>query len=194
MKRLVEHRFNVWSRLARRLGPAVVWRRMGLAFLIAGLVWGSLGPSATEARAADIQWDACACNNKPLFGRVQMVEAFPDLKIKIVDAFPDLRVVRVRGLATRCGEWEIVDHQGDLRVQVVDAFEDLKVQYVDFFPGMVEPPMPLWKEPEPGNLLWVRSDVPTPRAAANWSRLRSERVPCDRWAILNRRRVWEEIV
>ena len=48
----------------------------------------------------------------PLYGKVQIVDAFPDLKVQIVDAF------------------------ADLEVKIVNAFPDIKVRIVDAFPGI----------------------------------------------------------
>lgn len=148
------------------------------------------------ARAAAIDWDACTCGRRPLFGRVQMVNAFPDLKIKIVEVLPDLRVVRVRGLASRCGEWEIVTTQPALKVQVVDAFEDLRVQFVEVMPGLVPPPVPWnlpnrpgWPAPDPE---WDFVNVVSSTAAPK-QRSRREEVFAfvDVWCIERRR---EEIL
>jgi hypothetical protein len=56
---------------------------------------------------------------------IQIVDAFPDLKVKIVEAFPD-----------DCGEWQIVVAFPDFKVQIVDAFPDIKIKYVEAFPGL----------------------------------------------------------
>jgi hypothetical protein len=70
-----------------------------------------------------------------VYGRIQFVDAFPDVKVKVVTALPDLRVKRVRALANKPGEWQIVDSLPDYRVQIVDAFPDFTIQWVDAFPG-----------------------------------------------------------
>ena len=67
----------------------------------------------------------CTYKGKKLFGKVQVVDFFPDIKVQVVDFFPDLKVQRVDFFPTSCGKW-----------QFVDFFPDIKVQFVDFFPGL----------------------------------------------------------
>lgn len=71
-----------------------------------------------------------------VFGRIQLVESFPDVKVKVVGALPDLRVKRVRAHADGPGEWRIVEHFPDYKVQIVDALPDFTIQWVDAFPGV----------------------------------------------------------
>jgi hypothetical protein len=78
----------------------------------------------------------CTYNGFKLFGKVQIVDHFPDLKIQVVDHFPDLKVQKVEHFPNACGQWQIVDHFADLKVQIVDHFPDLKIQWVDHFPGV----------------------------------------------------------
>ena len=66
----------------------------------------------------------CTLEGKALYGRVQVVNAFPDLKVQKVTACPD-----------RCGRWQFVDSFPDFRIQFVNAFPDLRIQSVDAFPG-----------------------------------------------------------
>ena len=65
----------------------------------------------------------CTFNGINLYGKVQVVDAFPDIKVQVVDAFPDLKV-------------QVVDAFPDFKIQFVDAFPDIKIQYVDAFPGL----------------------------------------------------------
>jgi hypothetical protein len=78
----------------------------------------------------------CICKGINLYGRVQFVESFPDLKIQIVESFPDIKVKLVESFPDACGEWQVVESFPDFKVQVVESFPDLKVQYVESFPGM----------------------------------------------------------
>jgi hypothetical protein len=78
----------------------------------------------------------CEQNGFKLYGKVQFVDAFPDLKIEYVNAFSDIDVEFVTAFADSCGEWQIVDAFPDIKVQVVTAFADLKVRKVTAFPGM----------------------------------------------------------
>lgn len=70
-----------------------------------------------------------------LFGKIQFVDSFPDVKVQVVESFPDIRVQKVSSFADSAGEWEVVEHFPDFKVQVVESFPDYKVQYVDSFPG-----------------------------------------------------------
>lgn len=71
-----------------------------------------------------------------VYGRIQFVDALPDVKVQVVTALPDLRVKRVRALANKPGEWQIVDSLPDYKVQIVDALPDFTIQWVDAFPGV----------------------------------------------------------
>ncbi len=79
---------------------------------------------------------ACSYRGQPLFGRVQVVERFPDLKVAVVAARPDLRVQIVSGQPDRCGKWQFVEQFGQLRVQFVEQFADLEIQFVPTNPGL----------------------------------------------------------
>lgn len=70
-----------------------------------------------------------------LFGKIQVVDHFPDVKIQKVDHFPDIKVKWVDHFPDDPGEWKKVDHFPDYKVQFVDHFPDYKVQFVDHFPG-----------------------------------------------------------
>lgn len=78
----------------------------------------------------------CTWNGISLHGKVQFVDAFPDIKIQWVDAFPDLKVKWVTAFPDDCGEWQEVTAFPDFKVQVVTAFPDVKVQEVTAFPGL----------------------------------------------------------
>ena len=82
-------------------------------------------------------WDpeACTFNGIPMWGRVQVVSFFADVRIQEVDFFPDLRVQLVDLFPNSCGQWQQVDLFPDFTVEIVDFFPDLRIQYVDFFPG-----------------------------------------------------------
>ena len=79
--------------------------------------------------------DDCTYNGIKLWGNVQVVTAFPDLKVQIVDAFPDIRVQWVDAFPDACGRWKQVDAFPDFKIQFVDAFPDIKIKEVDAFPG-----------------------------------------------------------
>ncbi len=104
-----------------------------LAFVFVSLNWAPVSVSHTKAVEVD---DNCEWEGIPLHGKVQFVDAFPDIKIQYVDAFGDINVKFVDAFPDDCGEWQEVDAFPDFKVQVVDAFPDVKVQLVDAFPGI----------------------------------------------------------
>ena len=78
----------------------------------------------------------CSWGGFALYGKVQFVTSFPDIKIQYVSAFPDIKVQWVDAFPNQCGKWQEVTSFPDFKVQVVTAFPDLKVQEVTSFPGM----------------------------------------------------------
>ncbi len=93
-----------------------------------------------EEKAAFIQHvietGNCEWNGIKLYGKVQFVESFPDIKIKYVESFPDIKVKFVESFPDDCGKWKVVSSFPDFKVQVVNSFPDLKVKVVESFPGM----------------------------------------------------------
>ena len=83
-----------------------------------------------EASAAEQQVAKCE-----LFGKIKLVNSFPDVKVKAVGSFPDIKVKVVESFADSPGEWKIVQSFPDYKVQFVDAFPDYKIKFVDAFPG-----------------------------------------------------------
>ncbi len=107
--------------------------------VIAVLLLVTLGILGTWAivQSSDSKVGAdCTFNGKKMYGKVQIVESFPDFKIQIVDSFPDLKVEKVKSFPDSCGRWEFVESFPDFKVQIVESFPDLKVQYVTSFPGL----------------------------------------------------------
>jgi hypothetical protein len=78
----------------------------------------------------------CKFKGQPLKGKVQIVESFPDFKVKQVSSFPDLKVKLVTSFPDDCGEWQIVESFPDFKIQYVDSFPDFKIKMVTSFPGM----------------------------------------------------------
>ncbi len=70
-----------------------------------------------------------------VYGRIQIVDSFPDYKVQIVNAHEHLRVEKVTAFANRAGKWEIVDNFPDFKIQIVDVHPDFKIRLVDNFPG-----------------------------------------------------------
>jgi len=101
------------------------------------LVIGGLIPTApVSADAKKIDRPSCTYAGKPLFGKVQIVNSFPDLKISTVSSFEDLKVQVVTSFPDRCGQWQFVNSFPDLKVQFVESFPDIKIRFVSSFPGL----------------------------------------------------------
>lgn len=72
----------------------------------------------------------------PLYGKIKIVESFPDLEIKLVESFPDLEVKLVESFPDQCGKIQIVESFPDVKVKIVTAFPDLEVKIVGAFQGI----------------------------------------------------------
>lgn len=97
-------------------------------------------PTAAERFAMEVelckQAEAGGTPSKcQLYGKIQIVDSFPDVKIQKVDAFPDIKVKWVDAFADKPGMWKKVDAFPDYKVKFVDAFPDYKIKEVDAFPG-----------------------------------------------------------
>ena len=107
-----------------------------LFVLLAFVPFLSSGTISTAQGAGGKVGPDCKLKGKPLYGKVKIVEAFPDLKVQVVDAFPDLKVQVVDAFPDKCGKWKMVDAFPDVKIQMVTAFPDLKIKYVNAFPGL----------------------------------------------------------
>ena len=58
--------------------------------------------------AADIDKAACTFKGKKLYGKIQIVTSFPDVKVQEVTSFPDLKVEKVSSFPDKCGKWQLV--------------------------------------------------------------------------------------
>lgn len=77
----------------------------------------------------------CTYNGIKLYGKVKIVDAFPDIKVKVVESFPDLKVKVVDNWPNNCGEWQFVESFPDIKIQFVESFPDIKIKFVESFPG-----------------------------------------------------------
>ncbi len=99
-------------------------------------------PSASEpawdepAGTGNIDESTCSFRGTRLFGKVKVVDSFPDIRVRAVASFPDLKVKKVESFADECGEWQFVDSFPDFKIQFVDSFPDVEVAWVDSFPGL----------------------------------------------------------
>ncbi|WP_425407957.1 hypothetical protein [Hyphococcus sp.] len=79
---------------------------------------------------------ACAFDGLSLYGDVQVVDSFPDIRVQIVESFPDLNVQIVESFPDECGKWKFVESFPDIKIQYVESFPDLKIKMVTSFPGI----------------------------------------------------------
>lgn len=91
----------------------------------------SSGPAHAETPSSD-----CMLLGFRLYGKVQVVDSFPDIKVEVVSSFPDLKVKAVDSFPDECGKWQFVDSFADFKIQYVDSFPDLKIEMVESFPGL----------------------------------------------------------
>jgi hypothetical protein len=80
--------------------------------------------------------DSCTFGGKKLYGKVKVVEHFPDFKVKVVEHFGDLKVKFVENFPDSCGEWQLVSNFPDFTIQYVENFPDFEIKTVSNFPGV----------------------------------------------------------
>jgi len=107
------------------------WVLVALSVAAVGLAIIASSALAVGKVASD-----CTFSGHKLYGKIKLVDSFPDLKVKLVDAFPDLKVQKVDNFPDACGKWKMVDSLPDLKVQLVKSFPDLTIKYVTAFPGL----------------------------------------------------------
>lgn len=76
------------------------------------------------------------CNGKPLWGRVRVVNSYPDFKVAVVSSYPDLRVQKVSSYPDSVGRWQFVNSYEDFSIQYVTSYPDFTIQFVDSYPGV----------------------------------------------------------
>ncbi len=93
-------------------------------------------PDAVRNYVEEIDKEQCTCRGIKLYGKVKVVESFPDFKVKIVESFPDVKVKVVTSFPSSCGKWQFVEHFPDFTIKYVENFPDIKIKFVENFPGM----------------------------------------------------------
>lgn len=88
------------------------------------------------ASAASLDKEACTFNGFALYGKVEVVDSFPDIKVQKVTSFPDLKVQEVTSFPDDCGQWQFVTSFPDVKIQYVESFPDIKIEFVTSFPGL----------------------------------------------------------
>lgn len=131
---------SVYDALADLAGASLVcglWygRKHMKKAIVSVMVSAVLGFALTASAGGSFSKGSCTFNGKKLYGKIQVVSSFPDVKVQVVTSFPDVKVKKVSSFPDKCGEWQMVDSFPDTKVQFVDSFPDVKIQYVDSFPG-----------------------------------------------------------
>jgi len=107
-------------------------KKAAILLMIVGLI-GVVGSFASAGKKISPD---CTFNGMKLYGKIQFVDSWPDIKVKSVEAFPDLKVKVVDAFPNKCGQWQSVDAFPDLKVKLVDSFPDIKIKFVQAFPGL----------------------------------------------------------
>lgn len=92
-------------------------------FLIVFVAWAFV-PSSSPIKPD------CTCKGIKLWGRVKVVEAHEDFKVRISE-HPDLRV-KLTNLPGKCGEWYFVDVHQDFSIRFVESHEDFEIEFSDY--------------------------------------------------------------
>ena len=96
------------------------------------IILGTLAMLLVVAVAADQKVDP-----SKIHGRIQLVDSFPDFKVKAVKSFPDAKV-KVVDAFPGPGKWQIVDSFPNFQIQLVDSFPDFTVEFADGIPGQAK--------------------------------------------------------
>ena len=70
-----------------------------------------------------------------IYGKIKIVNSFPDYKVKVVTSFADLHVKIVSSFPDDPGKWQIVESFPDFKIQFVESFPDFTIKFVESFPG-----------------------------------------------------------
>ena len=76
----------------------------------------------------------CSYKGIPLYGKVKVVNAGEDFKVRKVRSFGNLRVREVK-YPKKCGQWEFVETFEDFKIRYVDALEDFSIEFVNGLEG-----------------------------------------------------------
>ncbi len=107
-----------------------------IAVVFGAVVTASVVGYATSAWAGSVDKSSCSFHGHKLYGKIQIVTSFPDVKVQVVDSFPDLKVQNVTSFPDKCGKWQLTESFPDTKVQFVTSFPDVKIKYVTSFPGV----------------------------------------------------------
>ena len=121
-------KISLWKIISRLFGMILVG-----CIIAAAYSFSYEKPAASRGLLPDTA--GCTYKGFKLYGKIKIVDAFPDIKVKIVESFPDLKVQVVDNWPDDCGKWKFVDSFPDLKIQFVESFPDIKIKFVENWPG-----------------------------------------------------------
>ncbi len=122
--------FSAWIALPIRRSGVKIWipaTRFAVAFIF------PLSLASANRPTRDSHVDL-----PRIYGKIQLVNSFPDFEVQIVDAFADLHVEKVTAFPDAPGKWQFVESFPDYKIQIVNSFPDFKIKYVETFPGVAK--------------------------------------------------------
>ncbi len=105
-----------------RIFHYLLWLSVSLLTLVA-FVSEAVPQNAPQVRSG-------APQAQQVFGRIQVVDHFPDVRVRVVQGIADMEVRVVDAFPNRQGRWQFVDHFPDFRVQFVQHHADFTVRLV----------------------------------------------------------------
>jgi hypothetical protein len=78
----------------------------------------------------------CTWKGINLYGKVQIVESNPDIRVEVVSVWPDILVDTTDYTPSRCGEWKFVKDWPDFKIQFVNSGADIKISFNNTWPGV----------------------------------------------------------
>jgi hypothetical protein len=89
--------------------------------------WPGVPDSRKTSQKSQINSFHCSYKGKPLYGKVKIVENFPDIKVKVVNSFPDLKVEVVDNFPDQCGKWQFVESFPDSKSSLLNRLKILRL-------------------------------------------------------------------
>lgn len=109
-----------------------------ILFVFIALLYSAPESINSKKQLVSNSQENCLFKGKKLYGKIQFVEFEnqADVTVQIVNSFPDLKVKFVENFADQCGEWQIVESNASLKVFITQINADIRIQPVENFPGL----------------------------------------------------------
>lgn len=103
--------------------------------MISVIILFGLGQGLSSREVPDKS--TCQFKGHHLYGKIKFVESFPDdITVEVVNTFPDVKVKLLGAFLRRWRQRQIVTSFSDTNAKTVESFGDIKVKFVDSFPGL----------------------------------------------------------